>query len=171
MVNCQFSMVRLIGWLHKGPAFFIGDRTNFGRPIANLSWLGSCFVGKMGGGMKIEKTLLALESFPFVPTAVADTEWDVDTSLDQETEEDQESLARVIIHNDDVTPMDFVVIILQRIFQLSPLEAEHVMVTAHFNGQALVTMLPLSEAKIRVGKAHFAAQLEGYPLMFTIEPV
>lgn len=125
----------------------------------------------MGGGMKIEKTLLALDSLPLVPTAAADTEWDVDTSLDQETEEDQESLARVIIHNDDVTPMDFVVIILQRIFQLAPLEAEHVMVTAHFNGQALVTMLPLSEAKARVGKAHFAAQLEGYPLMFTIEPV
>ena len=66
--------------------------------------------------------------------------------------------------------MDFVVIILQRIFQLAPLEAEHVMITAHFNGLALVATLPESEAKKRVGKAHFAAQLEGYPLMFTIEP-
>jgi len=45
------------------------------------------------------------------------------------------------------------------------------MITAHLNGQALVAMLPLSEAKLRVGKAHFAAQLEGYPLLFTIEPV
>ncbi|MCB8939974.1 MAG: ATP-dependent Clp protease adaptor ClpS [Ardenticatenaceae bacterium] len=100
---------------------------------------------------------------------MAETEWDLDTHLDQETEDDQESLARVLIHNDDVTPMDFVVVILQRIFQLSPLEAEHVMITAHFNGLALVATLPLSEAKTRVGKAHFAAQLEGYPLMFTIE--
>ncbi|WP_420630980.1 ATP-dependent Clp protease adaptor ClpS [Candidatus Leptofilum sp.] len=99
----------------------------------------------------------------------AEADWDLDTDLEQLTNDDQEDLARVLIHNDDVTPMDFVVVILQRIFQLSPLEAEHVMITAHFNGLALVATLPLSEAKKRVGKAHFAAQLEGYPLMFSIE--
>ncbi len=99
----------------------------------------------------------------------AEADWDLDTNLEQLTEDDQESLAKVLIHNDDVTPMEFVVIILQRIFQLSPLEAEHVMITAHFNGLALVATLPLSEAKRRVGKAHFAAQLEGYPLMVSIE--
>lgn len=101
--------------------------------------------------------------------ATAESDWDVDTNLDQKVEDVQDDLAKVIIHNDDITPMDFVVIILQRIFQLSPLEAEHVMITAHLNGLALVATLPLSEAKKRVGKAHFAAQLEGYPLMFTIE--
>jgi len=158
-----------------GPAFFVwqfGEKSaNLGRSAPNLSWLGSCFAGKMGRGMEFEKRLWPQVSNGPAPAVVAETEWDVDTSLDQETADDQENLARVIIHNDDVTPMDFVVIILQRIFQLSPLEAEHVMVTAHFNGQALVAMLPLSEAKIRVGKAHFAAQLEGYPLLFTIEPV
>ena len=119
--------------------------------------------------MKIEKKC-EISGFDFpISVAMAESDWDVDTSLDQKTEDEQEDLAKVLIHNDDVTPMDFVVIILQRIFQLSPLEAEHVMVTAHFNGLALVATLPLSEAKIRVGKAHFAAQLEGYPLMFTIE--
>ncbi|MCP4356435.1 MAG: ATP-dependent Clp protease adaptor ClpS [Chloroflexi bacterium] len=86
------------------------------------------------------------------------------------TEEDEESLWRVIIHNDDVTPMEFVVIILQRIFQLSPLQAEHVMIMAHYTGMAYVCTLPLSEAQKRVGKAHFAAQLEGYPLLFSLEP-
>ena len=105
-----------------------------------------------------------------IAPVMMETEWELDTTLDQQTEDDQEDLAKVLIHNDDVTPMEFVVIILQRIFQLSPLEAEHVMITAHFNGLALVATLPMSEAKKRVGKAHFAAQLEGYPLMFTIEP-
>jgi len=124
----------------------------------------------MGGGMEIEKRILAQGITPSNTPVMMETEWDLDTTLDQQTEDDQEDLAKVIIHNDDITPMDFVVIILQRIFQLSPLEAEHVMVTAHFNGLALVATLPLSEAKKRVGKAHFAAQLEGYPLMFTIEP-
>jgi ATP-dependent Clp protease adaptor protein ClpS len=66
--------------------------------------------------------------------------------------------------------MEFVVMILQRIFGLTSAESEHVMFTAHYTGLAYVTSLPLNEAKSRVGKAHFAAQLEGYPLTFTIEP-
>ena len=123
----------------------------------------------MGGGMELEKQIHAPGAQHLYPSATAEIEWDLDTNLDQDTEDDQDDLARVLIHNDDVTPMDFVVIILQRIFQLSPLEAEHVMIIAHFNGLALVATLPLSEAKTRVGKAHFAAQLEGYPLMFSIE--
>ncbi len=93
-------------------------------------------------------------------------EWDLDTLQ----EEDLERMHRVIIHNDDVTPMEFVVIILQRIFELNPLQAEHVMFVAHFEGIAYVCSLPLGEARKRVAKAHFAAQLEGYPLLFTIEP-
>jgi ATP-dependent Clp protease adapter protein ClpS len=44
------------------------------------------------------------------------------------------------------------------------------MFTAHYNGLAYVTTLPLNEAQKRVSKAHFAAQLEGYPLTFSIEP-
>lgn len=124
----------------------------------------------MDVGMKIEKQTGAQTTIGPATSVVAETEWDLDTTLEQHTEEEQEGLAKVLIHNDDVTPMEFVVLILQRIFQLTPLEAEHVMITAHFTGLALVATLPLSEAKKRVGKAHFAAQLEGYPLLFTIEP-
>ncbi len=102
--------------------------------------------------------------------AEPDVEWDLETRQDRLTEDAEESLWRVIIHNDDVTPMEFVVIILQRIFQLDPLQAEHVMIMAHYTGMAYVCTLPLSEAQKRVGKAHFAAQLEGYPLLFTLEP-
>lgn len=77
---------------------------------------------------------------------------------------------KVLIHNDDSTPYEFVVGILRNIFALSPAEAELVTFAAHTTGIALVCVLPLSEAKARVGKAHFAASLEGYPLHFSIEP-
>lgn len=77
---------------------------------------------------------------------------------------------KVFVHNDDVTPFDFVLVILQRIFELNPMEAEHVTYIAHTTGIAYVTTLPKTEAEKRVGKAHFAASLEGYPLTFTIEP-
>jgi ATP-dependent Clp protease adaptor protein ClpS len=101
-------------------------------------------------------------------TILADPIPDILEDTDQE--EALEPLYRVIIHNDEVTPYDFVILILQKIFQLQPLEAEHVTFVAHTGGQAYVTTLPLKEAQKRVGKAHFAASLEGYPLLFTIEP-
>jgi ATP-dependent Clp protease adaptor protein ClpS len=87
------------------------------------------------------------------------------------TEETQlDPLYRVIIHNDDVTPMDFVVHVLKVIFDLAEPDALAVMLTAHLEGQALVQILPRRAAQARIGRAHFAAGLEGYPLTFHMEP-
>ncbi|MCA9992987.1 MAG: ATP-dependent Clp protease adaptor ClpS [Ardenticatenaceae bacterium] len=91
-----------------------------------------------------------------------------DSTADTEHEED--SRLKVLIHNDDVTPYDFVIVVLVRIFQLTPIIAEHITYLAHTNNVALVTVLPKAEAEKRVGKAHFAARLEGFPLTFTLEP-
>jgi ATP-dependent Clp protease adaptor protein ClpS len=85
-------------------------------------------------------------------------------------ETDLEPLYRVIIHNDDVTPMDFVIHILERIFFVSGPAAMNIMYTAHYSGAAYVQSLPKSEAQARIGRAHFAAGLESYPLRFTMEP-
>lgn len=87
---------------------------------------------------------------------------------DQQTAE--EPLYHVIIHNDDVTPMDFVVHVLTTIFMLAEPDAIHVMLVAHYTGAAYVQTLPKAEAQKRLGKAHFAAGLEGYPLHFSMEP-
>jgi ATP-dependent Clp protease adaptor protein ClpS len=89
---------------------------------------------------------------------------------EQEEETELEPLYRVIIHNDDVTPMDFVVNVLTSIFFLSQPDAIEVMYTAHYKGAAYVQTLPKSEAERRINKAHFAAGLEGYPLHFSMEP-
>lgn len=88
---------------------------------------------------------------------------------EHEEETELEPLYRVIIHNDDVTPMDFVVHTLKTFFYLSNLKATEIMMTAHFSGSAYVQTLPKSEAEKRINKAHFAAGLEGYPLHFSME--
>ena len=97
-----------------------------------------------------------------------------DTDIEQEVGREAEAAIeppfRIFVHNDDVTPYDVVIIALQRFFDLTPLAAEHVTYIAHVSGVAYVTTLPKSEAEKRVGRAHFAASLEGYPLTFTIEP-
>jgi ATP-dependent Clp protease adaptor protein ClpS len=90
--------------------------------------------------------------------------------ITEETETKLEPLFRVIIHNDDVTPMDFVVHVLTSIFFLMQPDAMEVMFTAHFKGAAYVQTLPKAEAEKRINKAHFAAGLEGYPLHFSTEP-
>jgi len=93
---------------------------------------------------------------------------DISIIPDQETQ--LEPLFRVIIHNDDVTPMDFVTHILVSIFFLGYPEAVEIMLHAHRNGEAVAQILPKAEAEKRINKAHFAAGLEGYPLHFSMEP-
>jgi ATP-dependent Clp protease adaptor protein ClpS len=89
---------------------------------------------------------------------------------EHEEETKLEPLYRVLIHNDHVTPMDFVVQILTTVFYLSNDKAMDIMMTAHITGIAYVQTLPKSEAEKRINKAHFAAGLEGYPLHFSMEP-
>lgn len=88
----------------------------------------------------------------------------------EETKTELEPLYRIIIHNDDVTPMDFVVHMLITIFYLGTPTAADIMLKAHITGTAYVQTVARSEAERRVNKAHFAAKLEGYPLQFSIEP-
>jgi ATP-dependent Clp protease adaptor protein ClpS len=105
-------------------------------------------------------------------STIAPTRPDIDIQVapDEDVEAQLDPPYRVLIHNDDVTTMEFVVYILITIFEL-PLEtAEMVMLTAHVTGVAYVGTYPLEDAKYRVGKAHSLARVEGYPLTFTIEP-
>ena len=88
----------------------------------------------------------------------------------ESTEIDLEPLYRVIIYNDDVTPMNFVVHILTTIFFLGNDKAAEIMMIAHINGNAYVQTLSQSEAENRINKAHYAARIENYPLHFSMEP-
>jgi ATP-dependent Clp protease adaptor protein ClpS len=105
---------------------------------------------------------------------MADSDVLQDTDIEQEVGTEAEAAIeppyRVFVHNDDVTPFDFVIVALQRFFDLTLLVAEQITYIAHVSGLAYVATLPKSEAEKRVGRAHFAASLEGYPLTFTIEP-
>ena len=88
----------------------------------------------------------------------------------EKTKTELEPLYRVIIHNDHVTPMDFVMHVLTSVFYLGTDTAAKVMLKAHITGTAYVQTLPKSEAEKRINQAYFSAGLEGYPLHFSIEP-
>jgi ATP-dependent Clp protease adaptor protein ClpS len=84
--------------------------------------------------------------------------------------EELEPPYRVLIHNDDVTPMDFVVEILLTYFDLAGEQAIEVMLTAHNNGIALVGAWSRDQALWRIDQAHQRARANNYPLKFTAEP-
>ncbi len=83
---------------------------------------------------------------------------------------DLEKPYRVVIENDDVTPMDFVVEVLRVHFSLQRVQAIAIMLTAHHEGHALVGVYPFEEANERVYAAHNDARNAGYPLSFYLEP-
>lgn len=86
------------------------------------------------------------------------------------TETTLSPLYRIVIHNDDATPMDYVVRILQEEFERKPPDARRIMWLAHETGSAEVMTCGREEAERRIGRAHSRARAAGYPLTFTAEP-
>lgn len=76
---------------------------------------------------------------------------------------------RVILHNDDVTPMDFVADTLVRFFISDRHHAIEIMMRAHNDGMAIVAFMPLEYAESKVQGAHAHARANGYPLTFSVE--
>ena|SRR5688572_27412554 len=77
---------------------------------------------------------------------------------------------RVLIHNDDVTPMDFVLYVLGEVFHLDHSRAHAVMMEAHTTGVALVVVEPFERAELHVEQSRSLSRPRGFPLTFSIEP-
>lgn len=76
---------------------------------------------------------------------------------------------KVLFHNDDHTPMDFVTAVLMRFFGHSPQEAHAIMMTVHERGIGLAGVYPLEQAEFKQGQVISAARPH-FPLKVTIEP-
>ncbi len=76
---------------------------------------------------------------------------------------------KVILHNDDYTPMDFVVNLVMGVFQKTHDEAYQIMLTVHVKGKAVCGIYPKEIAESKVDKAMSLAKQEGHPLLCTME--
>ena len=76
---------------------------------------------------------------------------------------------RVLLLNDDYTPMDFVVEVLETIFMRSPAEAFRVMMQVHTQGSGLAGVYTHDVAETKVGTVIALAQQAGYPLQAAME--
>lgn len=79
-------------------------------------------------------------------------------------------LYKVMLENDDFTPRDFVVKVLKTVFRMTEEEAYQVMMAAHQQGNAVVSVYTKDVAETKAKEAMDMGREAGHPLMFTIEP-
>ena len=79
------------------------------------------------------------------------------------------SMWKVLLLNDDYTPMEFVVLLLESVYDKSPTEAYRIMMMVHTQGQGLCGVYPFDVAETRVAKTEELAQDAGYPLKAVME--
>ena len=76
---------------------------------------------------------------------------------------------KVLLFNDDYTPMEFVVAILEQIFGKGPSEATQIMLAVHRGGVGVAGVFVLDVAETKVAAVHQAAEARGYPLRAGVE--
>ncbi len=78
-------------------------------------------------------------------------------------------LYKVLILNDDFTPMEFVVMVLERFFGMTHAQAFDIMLTVHKKGVAVVGVFSHEIAETKVAQVMDFAQCQQHPLQCTME--
>ncbi|ODU06550.1 MAG: ATP-dependent Clp protease adapter ClpS [Rubrivivax sp. SCN 71-131] len=79
------------------------------------------------------------------------------------------SLYQVVLLNDDFTPMEFVVMVLQQYFQRNLDTATHIMLKIHHEGRGVCGVYPKDIAATKVELVLAAARRDGHPLQCIME--
>ena len=80
------------------------------------------------------------------------------------TEKKEPQLFKVLLLNDDYTTMEFVVHVLEEVFQKSPAEAYQIMMHVHVQGKGLAGVYPWEVAETKAETVITMARDAGYPL-------
>ncbi|HEX6992874.1 MAG TPA: ATP-dependent Clp protease adapter ClpS [Gammaproteobacteria bacterium] len=78
-------------------------------------------------------------------------------------------LYRVILLNDDYTPMEFVVQVLQKVFSLDRNTATRIMLEVHTKGKGVCGVYTYEIAETKVAQVTGMAQQHQHPLLCTME--
>jgi len=79
-------------------------------------------------------------------------------------------LFKVLLHNDDYTTKEFVVMVLESIFRLGESDANQVMLHVHLNGVGVAGVYPYEIAETKIAKTLQLARRYEYPLQLSMEP-
>lgn len=82
---------------------------------------------------------------------------------------DTPRMYKVILLNDDYTPMDFVILVLRRFFAKTEEQATKIMLDVHKKGAGVAGVYSLEIAEMKVMQVNQFAQLNRHPLKSTME--
>jgi ATP-dependent Clp protease adaptor protein ClpS len=85
------------------------------------------------------------------------------------TKKKEPALYKVLLLNDDYTTMEFVIQVLESVFEKSPAEAYQIMMHVHTNGRGLAGVYPWEVAETKAETVVSLARGAGYPLQATVE--
>lgn len=96
-------------------------------------------------------------------------EHDSEVLTEQETKLEKPKLFKVLLHNDDFTTMEFVVFVLQYVFNRSDADAITIMLKVHKEGIGIAGIYPYEVAKTKSEKTMNLAKSREFPLLCTVE--
>ena len=111
--------------------------------------------------------------YPLAPTAMAgrpgDGEGDTSVTTKVKPKTAKPPLYKVMLLNDDYTPMEFVVHVLERFFGIGHSQAVEIMLTVHKKGLAVVGVFSHEIAETKVTQVMDFARRNQHPLQCTME--
>ncbi len=94
---------------------------------------------------------------------------DTDVLTESKTKLEKPKLFKVLLHNDDFTTMEFVVWVLEYVFNRDTAEAFAVMLKVHNEGVGIAGTYPYEIANIKAEKAMNLAKAREFPFLCTVE--
>jgi ATP-dependent Clp protease adaptor protein ClpS len=89
--------------------------------------------------------------------------------VDTKAKSKRPPLYKVLLLNDDYTPMEFVVAVLERFFGMNHAQAFEIMLTVHKKGVAVVGVFSHEIAETKVAQVMDFARQHQHPLQCTME--
>jgi ATP-dependent Clp protease adaptor protein ClpS len=91
------------------------------------------------------------------------------TIIEEKIEIKKPSFYQVLIMNDDYTPMEFVILVLERFFKKSRAEATQIMLHVHQKGMGVCGLYPYDIAETKIVQVMDYAKKNQHPLQCTME--
>ncbi|MBW6417981.1 ATP-dependent Clp protease adapter ClpS [Celeribacter sp. PS-C1] len=99
----------------------------------------------------------------------SDEDGEVGLALKPKPKTKRPPLYKVMLLNDDYTPMEFVVLVLERFFGIGHAQATEIMLTVHKKGLAVVGVFPHEIAETKVTQVMDFSRRHQHPLQCTME--
>jgi ATP-dependent Clp protease adaptor protein ClpS len=94
---------------------------------------------------------------------------DVGLALKTKPKTQRPPMYKIMLLNDDYTPMEFVILVLERFFGIGNTQATEIMLTVHKKGLAVVGVFAFEIAETKVSQVMDFARRHQHPLQCTME--